>query len=73
MDVDSEFTVTRLAKIANTRHRSVYGELWSASANSLETTLAKKRISTAVDAQTCDEALQFDRINSARNGPRGLG
>jgi hypothetical protein len=28
---------------------------------------------SAVDAQTCDEALQFDRFNSARNGPRDLG
>jgi hypothetical protein len=29
MDVDFDFTVTRLAKIANTNNLSVYGELWS--------------------------------------------
>jgi hypothetical protein len=29
MDVDFDFTVTRLAKIANTNNLSGYGELWS--------------------------------------------
>jgi UDP-glucose 4-epimerase len=28
---------------------------------------------SAVDAQTCDEALQVDRFHSARDGPCGLG